>query len=205
MDWAVNGPFQQFPAVLVYHPSANNTNNFSLFSFVGFVGALTGVSDSPVGICEKVWLKYNGTSSREGIPWHFMLRDILMWDKSVDDAINRVNQASRTCSIFIGVGDPENKFRVMEYSYEVCQFARNFNLGQSVTVYDDKNYPEYPGHPRKEGLLFVNKHTQPSTDPCLGGYLDSQYGEITYDTFIQAAALHRTGMIGVDLTYLSNR
>lgn len=120
LDWAVNGPFQQFPAVLVYHPSTNNTNNFSLFSFVGFVGALTGVSDSPIGICEKVWLKYNGTSSREGIPWHFLLRDILMWDKSVDDAINRVNDASRTCSIFIGVGDPENKFRVMEYSYEVC-------------------------------------------------------------------------------------
>jgi hypothetical protein len=158
LDWATNGPFQEFPAVLVYHPSTNGTNSFALLSFVGFVGALSGVSNAPVGICEKVWLTYNGTSSREGNiflswtgedgrwrsgkclphglpdliivsclpsyyfsghPWHFVLRDILMWDKSVDDAINRVNQVARTCSIFIGVGDPEHKFRVMEYSYEV--------------------------------------------------------------------------------------
>eukprot|EP01127_Copromyxa_protea_P004456 TRINITY_DN14317_c0_g1_i1.p1 TRINITY_DN14317_c0_g1~~TRINITY_DN14317_c0_g1_i1.p1 ORF type:complete len:423 (-),score=87.84 TRINITY_DN14317_c0_g1_i1:40-1308(-) len=181
LDWATNGPFQEFPAILVYHPSASETNDFAIISFVGFIGALSGVSDAPMGICEKVWYAYNGTSSREGIPWHFMLRDILQWDKSVDDAINRVNHADRTCSIFIGVGDPEHKFRVMEYAYE------------GVTVYDDRNFPSYPGHPRREGLVFVNKHVQPSNHPCLGDFLDTFYGNIDYSVLIQAAAHHKTG------------
>jgi len=181
LDWATNGPFQQFPALLVYHPSEAGSNNFTLLSFVGFFGALTGVSSSPLGICEKVWDAYNGSSSRSGFPWHFVLRDILQYDHTVDDAINRVNHVPRTCSIHVGVGEPANNFRVMEYSYE------------AVTVYDDGNYPVYPNHPRKKGLLFVNKHVQPSTDPCLGGMLDANYGKIDALTLIQATALHQTG------------
>jgi len=182
LDWATNGPFQQFPAVFVYHPSAANSNEFSTFSFIGFIGTFTGVSNAPMGICEKVWLSYNGTSARRGIPWHFMLRDILQWDKTVDDAINRVEAADRTCSIFIGVGNPkQNYFRVLEYSYE------------AVTVLDDYNYPVYPNHSRKPGLVFVNKHYQPSTDPCLGGYLDANYGTIDYEVLLQATAYHETG------------
>jgi len=181
LDWATNGPFQQFPGLLVYHPNGNNTNSFATFSFIGFIGAFTGISEAPLGICEKVWLSYNSSSSREGIPWHFMLRDILQFDKTVDDAINRVNAAARTCSIFIGVGDPVRKFRVFEYSYE------------AVTVLDDYNYPVYPNHPRRPGLVFVNKHVQPSEDPCLGGYLGANYGIIDYEVLLQAAAIHQTG------------
>jgi len=181
LDWATNGPFQQWPALLVYHPSANNTNDFAIFSFAGFIGTLTGVSSSPMGICEKVWLTYNGTSSRSGIPWHFLLRDILQWDSSVDAAIDRIFQAHRTCSIHVGVGDIEHKFRVVEYSY------------QTAIVYDDANYPAYLNHPRMEGLVFINKHTQPSTDPCLGGLLEFFYGNIDAKALIQASAIHETG------------
>jgi len=181
LDWATNGPFQQFPALIVYHPKSNSSNTFAIFGFTGFIGALSGVSNVPLGICEKVWLSYNGSSSRSGIPWHFMLRDILQWDRSVDDAINRVNSVERTCSIFIGVGDPVRKFRVLEYSYE------------SVTVLDDYNYPVYPNHPRRAGLVFVNKHVQPSQDPCLGEYLGANYGKIDYEVLLQAAAVHETG------------
>jgi len=182
IDWATNGPFQKFPQVLVYHPSDSRSQPFSIFGFVGFIGAMSGVSSAPMGICEKVWLSYNGTSSRSGIPWHFLLRDILQFDKTVDDAINRVNHADRTCSIFIGVGDTVNKFKVMTYSYD------------AVTVYDDQNYPVYQNHPRLDSVVYVNKHYQPSTDPCLGTMLQQNYGKIDALFLIQSVvALHETG------------
>jgi hypothetical protein len=30
-----------------------------------------------MGVCEKVWAGYNGTLARVGVPWHFLLRDIM--------------------------------------------------------------------------------------------------------------------------------
>jgi hypothetical protein len=41
----------------------------------------------------QVWLHYNETSSRAGIPFHFLLRDIGQFDNNLDDAFNRINNA----------------------------------------------------------------------------------------------------------------
>ena len=38
LDWETTGPFQQFPAVIVYHPTNNNGHPFGIFTFVGFIG-----------------------------------------------------------------------------------------------------------------------------------------------------------------------
>jgi len=182
LDWDTDGPFQKWPALIVYHPNTDNGHAFSLLSFTGFIGAITGYSSSPVGICEKVWYNYNGTDSRLGIPWHFLLRDILQFDNSVDDAITRIVNAPRTCAIFLGVGDPVNKFRAIEYSYE------------RVEVFDDVNFPEYPAHPKMKNLIYINKHAQPSSDPCLGDLLKAQYGSIDPEYLIRhVAAEHQTG------------
>ena len=61
--------------VFVGHP-------FLILTFSGFIGALTGYSGW-MGLCEKVWLHYNGTSSRIGYPWHFLTRDILQFDVDI--------------------------------------------------------------------------------------------------------------------------
>jgi len=182
LDWTTDGPFQLYPSLFVYHPNPGNGNSFSILSFTGFIGAITGFSSSPVGICEKVWLSYKGNENRFGYPWHFLLRDILQYDQDITSALNRIANAVRTCSIFIGLGDPVNKFRVIEYSYD------------NVTIYNDQNYPEYPAHPRMANLLYVNKHVQPSNDPCLGDLLQEQYGAIDPLYLIQhVTAVHQTG------------
>jgi hypothetical protein len=31
---------------------------------------------------------------------------------------------------------------------------------QELLVLDDRNYPEYSGHPRMPGLVYVDKHVQ---------------------------------------------
>lgn len=94
LDWSTDGPFQQFPTVIVYHPS-NNGHDFSILTWSGFIGGLTGYSSAPFGISQKVWLHYNGSSSRIGIPFYFLLRDILQFDKDVDDALSRIASAGK--------------------------------------------------------------------------------------------------------------
>eukprot|EP01129_Flabellula_baltica_P007984 TRINITY_DN3141_c5_g1_i1.p1 TRINITY_DN3141_c5_g1~~TRINITY_DN3141_c5_g1_i1.p1 ORF type:complete len:438 (+),score=105.66 TRINITY_DN3141_c5_g1_i1:88-1401(+) len=176
LDWSVKGPFQKIPAVIVYHPEENMGHPFSIVSWAGFVGTISGMSSNPFGVCEKVWLAYNGTKSRSGYPWHFMLRDILQFDVTVDDAINRISSTARTCSIWIGLGTPEDHFKAVSYSHDYYR------------VYDDRNFPEYPGHPRFKDAVYIDKHVQPSHDSCLGDLMGEHYGNINALTLFQNMA-----------------
>ena len=54
LDWNTNGPFQEFPALFVYHPEAGNGHAFSSLSWAGFLGTLTGFSEAGVGLSQKV-------------------------------------------------------------------------------------------------------------------------------------------------------
>ena len=166
----------------------------------GFIGALTGYSSAPIGLCEKVWDGYTGKSSRQGIPWHFLLRDILQFDADIDSAVSRIANAHRTCAIFIGLGDITNQFRAIEYSYP------------SIEVYDDINSPTWPDHPSFQGLVYIDKHVQPSSDPCMPSLLAKYYGSLNVENTIQyIAPIFETGDMHVavydfanDFMYVSN-
>jgi len=194
LDWITDGPFQKCPLVTVYHPNQEFGHPFSTVSWSGFVAGLTGFSDAPIAVCEKVWLSYNGTDSREGIPFHFLLRDILQFDSNIDDALSRIASAHRTCSIHIGLGDISGEFKEIDYAH------------QSVTVYDDYNFPEYPGHPKFKGLVYLDKHVQPSHNQCLGSLLQKYYGQITPENTIQyITSLHQTGDMHIAIYDFANK
>mmetsp|Transcript_8941 Transcript_8941/g.11057 ORF Transcript_8941/g.11057 Transcript_8941/m.11057 type:complete len:288 (-) Transcript_8941:56-919(-) len=183
LDWSTNGPFQKYPQVTVYHPEDNSGHPFAILTWTGFIGAITGYSSSSVGVCEKVWLSYNGTYSRSGTPWMFVLRDILQYDVDIDSALNRINSVERTCSIYVGLGDNTiNQFRAVEYSHDY------------VKVGDDRNFPEWSDHPSISNVVYIDKHKQPSTDPCLGSLLQEHYADLDCVTMLQRVApLHETG------------
>jgi len=174
LDWSMDGPFQQWPLVIVYHPSDRSNFNFAALTFPGFVGLITGFSSASVGISQKVWGGFNGTMSRFGYPWHYVLRDILQFDTDITAAENRMINAARTCAIFVGVGDNTlNQFRAFGYSYD------------RLNVWDDKTYPLYPNHPHMQGLVWIDKHNQPSNDPCMTQLIQKYYGSLTAETTIK--------------------
>jgi len=180
LDWAVTGPFADYAAIVTYHPSEGY--NFTHLAWMGFIGALTGYSSANVGICEKVWDHYNGTYFVEGYPFHYLLRDILQFDSDTSAAMNRIMNAKRTCSIYVGLGDSLTKqFRAVEYSHDW------------LNMYSDQSYPEYTGHPRKAGIVYINKHVQPSGDTCLSDVMMETYGTVDAMALINTAALHQTG------------
>jgi len=183
LDWNTEGPFQKSPLLLVYHPLSNNGHDFTILTWSGFVGALTGFSSAPVGICEKVWYAYDGFKSRDGIPFTLLLRNILQYDRTVTDALNRIIAAHRTCSIFIGLGDGRTRFNLVEYSYE------------QVAIFNDENYQtDNPVHIQFDDIVYVDKHVQPSHDPCLPSLLQQYYGNIDPPNVIQnITAVFQTG------------
>jgi len=186
LDWGTTNPFRQFPTFSVYHPSGQNGHPFATLGWNGFIGALTGYSPY-VGAGEKVWIHYNGTDARAGIPWHFLFRDMLQFDENVTAAINRIETAHRTCSIFLGLGDHgDGNFKAVEYSHD------------RVEVFgDDTPFPGYeptpPAHPLLNDVVYVDKHTQPSSDPCLASLLQKNYGSIGPQALIDVTSIFQTG------------
>jgi len=51
LDWDTSGPFRDYPAVVVYHPSSLG-HAFANVGFVGWIGALTGQSSKQMAISE---------------------------------------------------------------------------------------------------------------------------------------------------------
>jgi len=188
LDWGTTNPFRKFATLTVYHPIENSGNGheFATLGWCGLLGSLTGYSRY-VGAGEKVWIHYNGTDVRAGIPWNFLFRDMLQFDKSVEQAITRINNAHRTCSVFLGIGDHgTGNFKAVEYSHD-----------RVVVFGDNSPFPGYAPtpsqHPLMNGVVYVDKHTQPSGDPCLASIIQASYGKIDVKTIIDLAALLQTG------------
>lgn len=101
LDWDMNGPFRNYPQITVYHPNSDNGHAFANIGIMDFIGGLTGISETQLGISE-IGASYPdstfGSESRIGLPFIFLLRDILQYDYELDDAINRMINARRTCS-----------------------------------------------------------------------------------------------------------
>lgn len=201
LDWSTTSVAQKQPTVYIYHPNQGNGHAFANIAWLGLFGSLSGYSSAPVAICEKVWIHYTGVQNRAGYPWTFLLRDILQYDVDVDSALTRIANARRTCSIFAGVGDgSSNRFKIIEYSYE------------SITILNDQNFPTYPNHPLMNGLVWVDKHTQPSQDPCMTQLLENYYGSLSSEVFYRnITAQFQTGDTQVvvydyaaDMIYVSN-
>ncbi len=124
------------------------------------------MSSKGVAISEKHSDEKFGEESRIGVPFSFLMRDILQFDGSLQDAIRcvcvclhacvcaygnimcamrksvfhcprRIQEAHRTCSIWLGVGDRNEKtFRLIEYSRST---AKAFS-DQNITMIDESRF-----------------------------------------------------------------
>ena len=111
LDWDTDGPFKDFPAVVVYHPSnASDGHAWANVGFSGWIASITGMSSAGLSISE-IGVSYpddtfgNETYLMPGYPWGFLLRDILQRDTSLSSGLERITSATRTCDLLLGVGD----------------------------------------------------------------------------------------------------
>lgn len=91
---------------MVYHPTEGHA--FANVGFIGWIGSMTGQSAAQMSIHE-IGVAFPdatfGNESFAGIPFIFLLRDILQFDNGYQDTINRIYGANRTCNLILGAGD----------------------------------------------------------------------------------------------------
>jgi len=174
LDWDMDGPFRDFPAIVIYHPDSDNGHAFMNIGMGGFIGGLTGVSSSQLGISE-IGVAYPdstfGSESRIGVPFIFLLRDILQFDNTLQDALKRIVNTRRTCDLILGVGDGKSStFRGVAYS------------SGKVTIMDDTN--QLPlnetWHPRIPEVVYWGMDwICPGDNLLLSQQLKKNYGKLT--------------------------
>lgn len=179
LDWDTEGPFRDYPQVTIYHPNKNATgqHTFANVGFSGFIGSFSGMSES-LGTSE-IGVSYPdetfGSESRFGIPFTYLLRDILQFDDSLVAAQTRINEASRTCDLILGVGDGKNKnFSAVEYSHSVANWQTPENM-----------MPE-AGHPRIDDVVYYGMDWNcPNYHKVMARQIQAAYGVITPELAIK--------------------
>lgn len=72
---------------------------------------------------------YNGTGSHRGMPWHFVLRDILQFTTNLEGAWDLLMETPRTCPILVGIGSVEDeKFVLLGYSSDILELHDDSNF-----------------------------------------------------------------------------
>ena len=193
LDWDTEGPFRDYPAVTVYHPATPGAHPFTNVGLVGFIGAFTGQSSEQLGVSE-IGVSYPdkehfGSETFAGIPFVFLLRDVLEFDKTVFDSVARLQGANRTCDLILGVGDGK------------AQTARGFAYSASeLFVYDDTNLEPWNAtadtwHPRFQDLIYWGMDWLcPGYSRPLAAQIKAHWGALTPEIIItDIAAQVQTG------------
>ncbi len=174
LDYNVRAEIQRFPAIIIYNPSLGHP--FANIGWAGVVGSVTGISSIPLAISEIGDDYDQANDSFDGIPFQFLLRDILQFDDDLDSAIARVRNAKRTTSLMYAVGDGrKGRVKALQTSRTLCN------------VFDwDNLEPNVQTHPRLEDIVYWGMSWNvPKYDQALHDQLKAHYGNINAAVVIE--------------------
>jgi hypothetical protein len=200
LDWSVHGPFRDYPEIVIYHAQDSTENTFLNLGWIGWIGSITGLNDKGMSIHE-IGVAFPdsefGSESRFGVPFTFLLRDVLQFDKSQAAGVERIRKAHRTCNLILGVGGgPERTFNSMGVS------ASTFRLNT------DKNMtPVADWHPRMDGIIYhAMDWSCPSYSQTMAAQLQKHYGNLTHEHIIrEVLPITATGDLHIYVADLVNQ
>lgn len=174
LDYETEANIQKHPVMVLYAPTEGHL--FANLTWAGVVGCISGMSEAPLAISEIGDDYDQANDTFAGMPFMFMLRDVLQFDDGVDAAIARIKKTPRTTSLMYGIGDGRlGQLRGLQTSHTLCN------------VYDDKNLePLTRAHRRIEDVVYWGMSWNvPAFDGPLHDKLVQHYGRINADVTIR--------------------
>jgi len=180
LDWDMDGPFRDHNQITVYHSSdPMYGHDHVLVGYTCFIGGLTGMSKTQLGISE-IGVSYKdptfGEQSDTGVPFVWVLRDILQYDITLQDSISRMKNQKRTCDLILGVGDGKtSEFRGFEYSYAVLDVLDDTNLRPANDTW----------HPKIKNVVYWGMDwVCPSFNFVLSSLINKHHGQISAEVAV---------------------
>jgi len=104
LDWAMETKAQDQPLIIVADPLGGH--RYANIGFAGMLGCIAGISTAGIGVSE-MGDDFDSPSgeSLQGIPFPFLLRDVIAKAESLQEAHAMVADAHRTSSLWYVIGD----------------------------------------------------------------------------------------------------
>jgi len=101
--------------VTVYNFSTNGSIIFSNIGWTGIVGSLAGFSPL-VGVGERLWGD-KGKVSEYGMPWMYVLRDVLQYATDLESGVGFMDAAKKTWAIHVALSSRiDNELEIIYYA-----------------------------------------------------------------------------------------
>ncbi len=193
LDWDMGTGVQDYPVVVIHDPDDGHAH-----AVIGFAGALgvCGGGMSENGIAQSEIMGYFcDPETLNGIPFPFLLRDILYHDTTLAQALNRVQTATRTNNYYYGLSGPDGPDitgRLLLTSNTRCDiYADNESVNPHPCIYPS------PFHTSLDDVVYWRRHDGGGNEMFYNA-LNARYGNIDSVRSVEIAQI-----VGVSGTLVS--
>lgn len=184
LDWSMDTGLQDYPVVALYSP--DDGLKHAVVGFAGVLGvSVGGMNTNGIGVSE-IMGHFCDDETLDGIPFPFLLRDVLYFDRNLQSALDRMKSATRTNQYHYALADPNAagaKGRLLLTSHtRFDEYADN----QSVNPHPCADLK--PFHRPIEDALYWKNHNGRDNDVLYNAILD-RYGEIDAEKAIEIAKI----------------
>jgi hypothetical protein len=182
LDWSMDTGFQDYPVVVIYAPEDGNKH--AVVGFAGVIGAsVGGMNDKGLGVSE-IMGHFCDDETLEGMPFPFLLRDVLYFDSDLQSALDRMKGATRTNQYHYAIADPnaeDPKARLL--------FTSNTRFDEYVDNQSVDPHPcegVKPFHESLDDVVYWKNHNGKDND-VLFNAIKERYGKIDAPKAIEIA------------------
>jgi len=192
LDWTMEAGIQDYPVVAIYNP--DDGCQHAIIGFAGVVGCGGGgINEHGLAVSEIMGY-FGDPESLDGMPFPFLLRDVMYHESTLAGALARMDAAARTNNYYYALADP---------AAPDPQGRLLFTSGSRFDQYGDESVIDHPGfdpepfHTALDDCLYWKRHD--------GGGNENLYNAISarYGAIDAAKAIEIAVADGVSGTLLS--
>jgi len=219
LDWDYHAPIAKYATITVYHPNASyegyekhfhdyykqpyqSSYAFANFGYLGLLGSIGAYNEVSIGLGQKVWItNEQDITTRFGNPWTYVLRDVVQFSSTINQALTMLLNAHRTCTVHLGLGEFHRNTSQTNVDFLGIEYSdKEMNIFSWRDMYNTSH------HPVLQDVVYWDPYVQPSNNACLGSLLTEHYGRLDPPTIIRnITSLLRTGnTLNLILDYAEN-
>jgi hypothetical protein len=194
LDWSMTSGLQDYPVVIIYNPN-DGGHRHAVVGFAGMIGAAVGgMNDAGLAVSE-IMGHFGDKETLDGIPFPVLLRDVLYYDSTLEQGLERMKKATRTNQYHYALGDPsapDPKARLL--------FTSNTRFDEftddQVCVKHPVENPT-PFYEKMDDVVYWRKHNGSGNEE-LAKAIKERYGKIDAEKAIEIGRA-----VGVEGTLVS--
>jgi PhoPQ-activated pathogenicity-related protein len=176
LDWSMDTGIQDYPVVAVFEPVDGHVH--AVIGFAGLIGvAGGGISEN--GIAQSEIMGYFcDPETLNGIPFPFLLRDILYHDTTLAEALSRIQNATRTNNYHYGLSGPDGAEitgRLLLTSNTRCDIYADGASVDPHPCFDDEGLA--PFHDPLADVVYWTRHNGSRNEEFYNA-ISARYGSI---------------------------